>query len=103
MKLPLFFLLLALLTAPVWAQSNRPKLPAPTHANVAYGDHSAQVLDFWKADIGARGPLAIFIHGGGFTGGSKDTINPGAVIRLLESGIHVAAVEYRLLKHAKPT
>lgn len=100
MRLPLYFFAL-ILVAVGYSQNNRPPLPAPTHANVPYGDHPNQVIDFWKADIGARGPLAIYIHGGGFTGGSKDKINPSTVTKLLNAGIHVAAVEYRFIKHAK--
>lgn len=83
-----------------FSQNRRPSLAVPTHANVAYGDHPQQVIDFWKADTGARGPLAIYIHGGGFTGGSKDKINPTTVTSLLEAGIHVASFEYRFVKHA---
>ena len=98
-----FVFVLALLIASSSFGQNRQKveLPEKTHANVSYGDHPQQVIDFWKADTGARGPLAVFIHGGGFTGGSKDKINAAQVRKLLDSGIHVAAVEYRFLKHAK--
>ena len=84
-----------------FSQRQRPELPPPTHANVAYGEHPSQILDFWKADTGARGRLAINIHGGGFTGGSKDGINAATVKRLLASGIHGASFEYRLIEHAK--
>lgn len=100
MRMPLCLLALVFV-ATVFSQRQRPELPPPTHANVAYGEHPSQVLDFWKADTGARGPLAIYIHGGGFTGGSKDGINPATVKKLLASGIHVASFEYRLIKHAK--
>ncbi|MCZ6675041.1 MAG: alpha/beta hydrolase [Verrucomicrobia bacterium] len=84
-----------------FGQRERPPLPDPTHANVAYGDHPQQVIDFWQADIGARGPLVVYIHGGGFSGGSKDSIGAAKVEAFLAAGIHVATVEYRLLKHAK--
>jgi len=100
MKLPLSILSLLLIVVG-YSQNDRPPLPPPTHANVAYGDHPNQVIDFWKADIGARGPLAIHIHGGGFTGGSKDKINPATVTKLLNAGIHVASFEYRFIQHAK--
>ncbi len=84
-----------------YSQVKKPVLPAPTYANVPYGDHPNQVIDFWKADIGVRAPLAIFIHGGGFTGGSKDKISPVVVTKLLDAGINVASFEYRFIKHAK--
>lgn len=98
-----FVFLLTLLIASSSFAQNRQKveLPEKTYANVPYGDHPQQVIDFWKADTGARGPLAIFIHGGGFAAGSKDKINASLVRRLLDSGIHVASVEYRFLKHAQ--
>ena len=43
--------------------------PKPTFANVPYGKHERQVLDFWKADTGAPAPLAFVIHGGGWVNG----------------------------------
>lgn len=85
----------------VKAQRNQPPLPTPTFANVPYGDHENQVIDFWQADIPGRGPLVVYIHGGGFTGGSKDSIGAARVEQLLGLGFHVASVEYRFLKHAK--
>jgi len=39
-------------------------------------------------------PLVIWIHGGGWRGGTKE--NPGRAIPLLERGYAVASVEYRL-------
>ncbi len=83
------------------AQRDQRPLSPPTYANVSYGDHENQVIDFWRADIPGKGPLVVYIHGGGFTGGSKDSIGAVRVERLLGLGIHVAAVEYRFLKHAK--
>jgi predicted peptidase len=82
-------------------QNKRQNPPDPTYANVPYGDHPQQILDFWDAGPGPNLPLAVFIHGGGFTGGSKDKINASTIKQLLSSGIHVASVEYRLIKHAK--
>ena len=50
----------------------KPKAPAkiaepprpPTQANVAYGTHERQVLDFWKAESAKPTPLLFHIHGG---------------------------------------
>lgn len=83
------------------AQNQRAPRPAPTFANVAYGEHPNQVLDFWQAEVGNSGPLVIYIHGGGFSGGSKDTVGAAKIDAYLEKGIHVASVEYRFIKHAK--
>ena len=43
----------------------------PTHANVSYGPHAMNVLDFWKAEGDGPRPLLVYIHGGGWTGGDK--------------------------------
>ena len=83
------------------AQRQREPVPTPTFANVAYGEHPSQVLDFWQAEVGNSGPLVIYIHGGGFRGGSKNGIAAAKVKAYLEHGIHVASVEYRLLDVAK--
>lgn len=82
------------------AQRRRTK-PKPTLANVAYGPHRATVLDFWKAESSKPTPLVLYIHGGGFRGGSKNSINAGVLQQLLDAGISVAAVEYRLIGDAK--
>lgn len=99
---PLVFLLSLFVLASGFAQNRqRPELPPKTHANVSYGDHPQHLIDFWRADVGGRAPLAVYVHGGGFTGGSKDRVNVATVRKLLAHGIHVASIEYRFLKHAQ--
>ena len=44
--------------------------PQVTYENVPYGNHPHQVIDFWKAEVKDPAPLVVFIHGGGFRGGS---------------------------------
>ncbi|MFZ5830867.1 MAG: alpha/beta hydrolase fold domain-containing protein [Planctomycetota bacterium] len=85
---------------PSTAAAPRSKLPTPTHANVAYGSHQRNVLDFWQAKSDRPTPLAIFVHGGGFIGGSKEQLNPRELQELLDGGISVAALNYRLLSQA---
>jgi acetyl esterase/lipase len=75
-------------------------VPAPIYKNVRYGPHERNVLDFWKAKSEEPTPLALFIHGGGFTGGSKDAIKPTVLRDLLNAGISVTAIEYRLTSDA---
>ncbi len=65
-----------------------------------YGDHPNQVIDFRKANVEKTAPLVVFIHGGGFTGGSHDKVNAKAVQQYLDAGIHHASIKYRFLKHA---
>ena len=74
----------------------------PTHAEVIYGPHERNVLDFWQAKSETPTALAIYIHGGGFRNGSKDGLvrregGRKIVRRLLEAGISVAAINYRLV------
>ena len=64
------------------------KLPAPDIANEHYGPHERNVLDLWKAKSDKPTPLVVYIHGGGFRAGSKETISP-ALLTLLDKGISV--------------
>jgi acetyl esterase len=81
------------------AQEAKPKgeaKPAPDLANVAYGPHARNVMDVWKAKSEQPTPLLVFIHGGGFRGGSKEALAPAMLKGCLESGISVVAINYRL-------
>lgn len=73
----------------------------PTHKDVRYGPFSRNVLDFWQAPSEKPAPLVVYIHGGGFRGGSKESLNARDLGGLLEAGISVAAIHYRLLDQAK--
>ena len=89
----------AVLVAGVEAQP--PPKPTPTHADVSYDDHDQNVFDLWLAESEEPTPLVLFIHGGGFRGGTKDQLNARQLERYLKAGISVAAVEYRFIQHAK--
>lgn len=67
--------------------------PRPTLANVAYGEHERQVLDFYKADSAKPTPLVLQIHGGGWTGGDKARV--GNAADYLAAGISVVSINYR--------
>ncbi len=75
--------------------------PQVTYENVPYGNHPHQVIDFWKAEAKDPAPLVVFIHGGGFRGGSHDKVNPRAIKKYLDTGIHYVSIEYRFLQHAR--
>lgn len=78
-----------------------PPAPTPTYANIAYGDHERQILDFWKAESAKPTPLVFVIHGGGWQGGDKDRITRFVrVEELLSDGISVAAINYRYVPQA---
>ncbi|MHC4401222.1 MAG: alpha/beta hydrolase fold domain-containing protein [Planctomycetota bacterium] len=74
--------------------------PAPTHADVPYGDHERHVVDFWQAKSDKPTPLFVWIHGGGFRGGDKASIPPDLLRGCLEAGISCASINYRLSHHA---
>lgn len=68
--------------------------PAPTHANVPYGPHERNVLDFYQAPGDGPRPLLVYIHGGGWTGGDK-ALQADSVTPYLDKGISVASINYR--------
>ncbi len=73
---------------------------APAQADVSYGPHERNVLDLWLAEAATPRPLVIYIHGGGFRGGSKNSLDRDKVKQFLDAGISVAALHYRLLAQA---
>jgi acetyl esterase/lipase len=72
-----------------------PPLPTPTHANVSYGAHARNVYDIWLAKSDKPTPLVVYIHGGGWLGGDKNTLAPNMLQFFLDHGVSVAAVNYR--------
>ena len=81
--------------------SQQPAAPAPTQANVAYGGHAKQVLDFYqaKAADGGATPLLFFVHGGGWMTGDK--VNPDFLKQCLDEGISVVSINYRFIPDAQ--
>lgn len=75
----------------------KPKNPPATFANLSYGPHPRNVLDFWKAESSKPTPLVLMIHGGGWTNGDKSSF---AVKKYLDEGISVAAINYRFIQQA---
>jgi acetyl esterase/lipase len=99
-------------TAHAQAVKDRPKAKAqakakaaprhavpPTHADVPYGEHERQVLDFFQAESDGPAPLVVYIHGGGWNGGDKKSF--GDLKKLLDAGVSVAAINYRLVPRAR--
>jgi len=81
------------------AQQAAPKparRPVPTRADVSYGDHERNVLDFWQAEADRPTPLFIWIHGGGFRGGDKNSFPGDLLAPCLKAGISCASINYRL-------
>ncbi len=80
--------------------ASQPALPKPTLADVAYGPHPKQVMDFWKADSDKPTPLLFYIHGGGWTGGNKASGLGGLIGEMRKAGISVVSIEYRFIPEA---
>lgn len=96
-----FIGLLSTFAGQTLGQPDRGTKPAPTHSDVRYGPHERNVLDFWQAKSATSAPLVIYIHGGGFRGGSKESLSATVLRALQDAGISVAAIHYRLVHQAK--
>jgi acetyl esterase/lipase len=72
-------------------------LPTTTFADVKYGPHERNVLDFWKAESDKPAPTIVYIHGGGFVGGDKRSLSLQLLLESLDSGISCAAIHYRFV------
>ena len=93
MKVFLVVLISLVATTGLCADDTKPL--APSHAEVSYGPHAMNVLDFWKAEGEGPRTLLVYIHGGGWTGGDKKQ-DPARFLPFLETGISYAAINYRL-------
>ena len=98
----LLTLAFAALPAALAAQEPKAKQPAgppPTQANVHYGPHERQVLDFYQAKSDAPTPVVLYIHGGGWNNGSKENYG-NAAKRFNAAGLSVIAINYRMVPEA---
>jgi acetyl esterase/lipase len=75
------------------AKKEEPPQRAPTLANVAYGTHERQVLDFYRAESRTPTPLVFHIHGGGWVNGDKARV--AELEDYLAAGISVVSINYR--------
>jgi len=82
-----------------WALAEESPPLAPTHANVSYGPHERNVLDFWQAEGEGPRPVLVFIHGGGWTAGDKQQ-NADRILPFLARGVSYAAINYRFTTQA---
>ena len=70
----------------------------PPRANVPYGPHERQRLDFYQANAARPTPVLFFVHGGGWMTGDK--ANPDFLAQCLQAGISVVSINYRLIPDA---
>lgn len=80
------------------AKPAEPQHP-PTEANVAYGTHERQVLDFYKAASATPTPVVFHIHGGGWVAGDKKGV--ASLDKYLAVGISVVSINYRYSTQAQ--
>jgi acetyl esterase/lipase len=94
----------ALLGASALAQETKVTIPdsVSVEANIAYGRYKETVLDIFqpKGSSNAKRPGVIVIHGGGWTGGTKEGHSQETCLRYVAKGFVCADVEYRLAKVA---
>ena len=98
---PLLVALGCLLAAPPPILSGQEPKAArqPTQANVPYGKHERQVLDFYRADAKGPTPVVFFIHGGGWVRGDKSGVS--SVVKCLDAGISLVSINYRYVQQAQ--
>lgn len=86
------------------AQTPESKLPdwVSVEPNIKYSTYPETVLDVFqsKKSSGAKRVGVLVIHGGGWTGGTKERVFERLCLPFLEKGYVVANVEYRLAKAA---
>ena len=87
--------------APAPAPAAKPAAPglAPTQANVPYGTHERQMLDFYQAKSDTPTPVVFHIHGGGWVAGDKKGV--GSLDKYLAAGISVVSINYRYTTQAQ--
>lgn len=98
MRVLLALVVVPVLITPLCAFDEAPLL-SPTAADVPYGPHPRNVLDFWKAPGDGPRPLLVHIHGGGWTAGDKKQ-DPAKIQPFLDRGISYVSINYRLTDQA---
>jgi acetyl esterase len=77
------------------------KTVVPTQANVSYGPHARNILDFWQARPDQPSPVLVFFHGGSFKAGDKANVLTRPVFaECLKAGISVVSANYRFSSDA---
>jgi len=79
-----------------------PSAPARGAQTISYGSDEAQQLDFHRAKGASRAaPLILFVHGGGWTNGSKDNATGRhKAPHYTGLGYNFATIDYRLVPDA---
>jgi acetyl esterase/lipase len=73
-------------------------IEATYYEGIPYGPYDENLFDIYLPASDAPTPLLLYIHGGGFTGGSRDTSGDAdQVTSYLVEGVAYASIDYRLL------
>lgn len=74
---------------------------APSAQTLTYGTDPLQVMDFWSPAGARPAPLVLYVHGGGWKRGSKDTAIGNALPgHLRDQGYAFASINFRLVPAA---
>jgi acetyl esterase/lipase len=74
---------------------------APAATTLAYGSDPLQALDLWVPQGAAPAPLVLFVHGGGWSRGSKsNAVGRALPGHMLAQGYAFASIDYRLVPAA---
>ena len=69
-----------------------------TFENEKYGSHPRNTFDIWLAKSETPTPIVVYIHGGGFISGDKSKyFDSEDLVRFLDAGVSVAAINYRFM------
>ncbi|OYW48581.1 MAG: esterase [Novosphingobium sp. 28-62-57] len=83
------------------AEGDAKRKRAPGAQTLSYGSDPAQVLDLWVPKGAKAAPLVLYVHGGGWKRGSKDTAMGNALPgHLVGQGYAFASINYRLVPQA---
>lgn len=76
------------------------KIPPPTYADVAYGEHKKNRLDYWRVESEEKTPVVIYVHGGDWRVGNKHAVVYQDIGKFFKNGISVASINYRSIDDA---
>lgn len=78
-------------------------IAAEYYEAIEYGPYEENLFDIYLPESDQPTPLLMYIHGGGFTGGSRDTSgSEERVLSYLAEGVAYASIDYRLLGSPDP-
>lgn len=83
------------------AEGSAKRERAPGAQTISYGSDPLQVMDFWAPAGAKNAPLVLYVHGGGWKRGSKDTAMGNALPgHQRDQGYAFASINYRLVPAA---